>query len=90
MVKVELVYVASDKSTVHLALDLNRGARVIDALNASGIYQSHPETKDLSVGIFAKTVPLDTLLKEGDRVELYRPLARDPKEKRRQQARLKK
>ncbi len=90
MVKVEVVYVAGDKSTLHMTLDLEQGSTVIDALNQSGIYQTHPETKNCSVGIFAKIVTLDTILKEGDRVELYRSLARDPKEKRRQQARLKK
>lgn len=87
MVKVELVYVASDKTTAFYSLNLSSGATVVDALNASGIYVSHPETKELPVGIFATLVSLETLLKDGDRVEIYRPLARDPKEKRRQQAR---
>jgi putative ubiquitin-RnfH superfamily antitoxin RatB of RatAB toxin-antitoxin module len=87
MVKVELVYVALDKSIVHCTLDLNSGARVCDALSASGIYTSHPETQDLPVGIYTKRVSLDHLLKEGDRVEIYRPLLLDPKEKRRLKAR---
>lgn len=89
MVKIELVYVASDQTTVHLNINLKSGATIQDALDESGIYLSHPETQGMPVGIYARQVPLDTILKEGDRVELYRPLARDPKEKRRQQARLK-
>lgn len=41
---------------------------------------------DLQVGIFAQKVALDTLLEEGDRVEIYRSLTADPKEVRRQLA----
>lgn len=90
MVKIELVYVSPERQTVHLTLTLKRGATVMDALHTSGIYDSHPETKNLTVGIYAKQVSLDTPLKDGDRVELYRPLALDPKDTRRQRARTKK
>lgn len=89
MVRVELVYVASDKSLVHLKLSLGLGATVADALNESGVLITNPEVKGLPVGIFAKQVTLDTLLKSGDRIEIYRPLTLDPKEKRRQRAKIK-
>jgi len=39
------------------------------------------------VGIFGKRVSLETRLADGDRVEIYRPLAMDPKESRRRRAR---
>lgn len=90
MVKIELVYVAENGTVVHLPLDLRQGATVGDALNESGIYHSHPETKALPVGIYAKPVHLTDVLKDGDRVEIYRILTRDPKEKRRQLAKQKK
>ena len=90
MVKIELVYVPKDGVTVQVKMDLKQGATVADALIKSGIYDMHPETKELSVGIYARQVSLDTLLKEGDRVEIYRPLFLDPKETRRQRARLNK
>jgi len=90
MVKVELVYVDLEKTTVHLTLDLKQGSTVSDALSASGIHCTHPETKGMPVGIYARQVSLDAVLKEGDRVEIYRPLNLDPKEKRRQRARLNK
>lgn len=90
MVRIELVYIADDGAVLHLNLDLAPGSNVSDALNSSGIFNSHPETKGLPVGIYAKRVSLDTVLKDGDRLELYRPLVRDPKEKRRQMARVKK
>lgn len=90
MVTIELVYVTSERQTVHLPLVLPAGATVLDALIAAEIYQTHPETKNMAVGIYAKQVAVDTLLKEGDRVEIYRSLALDPKEKRRRLARAKK
>ncbi|QMT61370.1 RnfH family protein [Legionella sp. PC997] len=86
MVKVELVYVAFDKTVQHRVLELKQGATVLDALNASGIYEDYPETQGMSVGIYAKQVSLEQVLQEGDRIEIYRPLVLDPKEKRRQKA----
>ncbi|MFJ1268859.1 RnfH family protein [Legionella lytica] len=90
MVKVELVYIDREQQAVHQRLELPQGATVADALQVSGIHHSHPETKDMPVGIYAKQVALETVLKEGDRVEIYRPLSLDPKENRRQKARGKK
>jgi putative ubiquitin-RnfH superfamily antitoxin RatB of RatAB toxin-antitoxin module len=87
MVKVELVYIDREQQTVHQRLELQQGATVADALHASGIHHSHPETKEMSVGVYAKQVTLETVLKDGDRVEIYRPLSLDPKENRRQRAR---
>ncbi|WP_298625204.1 RnfH family protein [uncultured Legionella sp.] len=89
MVKIELVYITNENIVFHLPLELPAGATVHDALNASDVFNIHPETKELPVGIYAKMTSLNTVLKDGDRVELYRPLVRDPKEKRRQMARLK-
>ncbi len=90
MVKIELVYITNTGIVFHLNLELQSGSTVRDALNTSEVFNTYPETKELPVGIYAKQTSLDTVLKDGDRVELYRPLVRDPKEKRRQMARLKK
>ena len=38
------------------------------------------------VGIFGKKKPLDTVLREADRIEIYRPLVADPKDSRRRRA----
>ena len=40
-----------------------------------------------AVGIHSKPVALETLLLDGDRVEIYRPLLADPKERRRRKVR---
>lgn len=89
MVNVELVYVSQERAAVHLTLELQAGATVIEALDVAQIHATHPETKTMPVGIYGKQVALNTVLKEGDRIEIYRPLSLDPKEKRRQKARLK-
>lgn len=62
------------------ALVLEEGATVRDALRASGY------ALDEAAGIFGRRVPLDTVLADGDRVEVYRPLAMDPKQARRRRA----
>ena len=87
MLKIELVFIAQDKTTVQLTMDLPPGTTVAQALTYSKIHHTHPETTALAVGIFSKVVPLETVLRDGDRIELYRPLLVDPKEKRRQLAR---
>ena len=84
MVKAELVYVAENKKVVHLKMSLDDGATVADAIRLSKIYELHPETKDMPVGIYAEIVAMDRVLHDGDRIEIYRPLTVDPKEKRRQ------
>ena len=61
------------------SLNLPAGATVRDALAASGL-EGH------ACGIFGKRVALDRKLAEGDRVDIYRPLAVDPKEARRRRA----
>ncbi|KTD15121.1 Persistence and stress-resistance antitoxin PasI [Legionella gratiana] len=88
MVKIEVVYVPLKKTVVHKILELKLGATVSDALHASEIYVTYPETRSFPVGIFSKQVSLDQVLKEGDRIEIYRPLILDPKENRRKKAKV--
>lgn len=87
MVTIEIVYIPEEQAPIQMQCVLGDNSTVADALEASGIYQSHPETRGYKVGIFSKVVNLDCLLKPGDRIEIYRPLTLDPKEKRRQRAR---
>lgn len=64
------------------------GSVVADAISASGIAGLHPELVigAGNIGIFSRLVGLDQVLADGDRVEIYRPLTRDPKESRRLRA----
>jgi len=89
MLDIELVYSREDKSLVHLSLKLPEGSTVSQALEQSGIFASHPETRHLSMGIFSKIVTLHTPLQQGDRIEIYRALRLNPMEKRRQKAKKK-
>ena len=66
------------------------GATLIDALRASGVLERHPhiDLAHQAVGIWGRISALETPLKDGDRVEIYRPLQVDPKEARRRRQRL--
>jgi putative ubiquitin-RnfH superfamily antitoxin RatB of RatAB toxin-antitoxin module len=71
-------------------VELPVGATVWDAVIASGLlrlYAGTPE-QELAVGIWSKACPRDTPPREGDRVEIYRPIRADAKAMRRQRARL--
>lgn len=65
-------------------VDLPEGATVADALAASGLAMSGID--DEQIGVWNRRVTLATLLREADRVEVYRPLVADPKQARRQRA----
>lgn len=85
--KVEVVY-ALPAATDAVSVELPAGATVRDALVASGVLKRHPEIalEEQAFGIFGKRAQLEARLSPGDRVEVYRALAIDPKEARRRRA----
>lgn len=81
---VGVCYAESDRQ-LWLRLEVPADSSVEQAIRLSGILERFPEN-DLSqqkVGVFGKFVSLDTPLKDGDRVEIYRPIVADPKTVRR-------
>jgi hypothetical protein len=77
---IEVCYASPDGQAL-IAVDLPEGATLQQALDASGILQRFPQI-DLNtqkVGVFGKLKPLDAVLADHDRVEIYRPLLVDPK-----------
>ena len=72
-----------------VALELPEGATVAGALEAAapGGRFAGEDLARLEVGIWGARVARDAPLREGDRVEVYRPLRADPKEARRWRAR---
>lgn len=86
MVHVELIYINLQKEILQFNLSLPAGSTVEDVIKASGIYESNPETQQFAVGLFSKRCSKDKEVKTGDRIEIYRPLQIDPKEKRRERA----
>lgn len=85
--RVEVIYSLPEKSEI-VPLDLPEGSTVMQALEASGLLVKHPEidVKKNKFGIYAKLAKIDAVLRERDRVEIYRPLIADPKEVRKQRA----
>jgi putative ubiquitin-RnfH superfamily antitoxin RatB of RatAB toxin-antitoxin module len=86
---VEVVYAAAPHDVRVVALRLEAGALLADAVRASGLLSGlSPERVDaLQAGIWGRAAALDTRLRDGDRVELTRGLQVDPKEARRQRYR---
>ena len=84
---VEVAYALPDKQSL-VSLEVEKGTTLQEAIEASGILDSFEQidlTKD-RVGIFSKFATLDTVLREKDRVEIYRPLIADPKQVRKERA----
>lgn len=82
--RVEVVYCAGPGQTDLVLLDLPAGARLQDAVDASGLCLRHAlDAATLLAGIWGRVLPPQTPLRDRDRVELYRPLRVDPKEARR-------
>jgi len=63
-----------------LKLDVPDGSSVRDAIEHSGLIQQYPDIdlESQRVGIFGKFTKLDAKIKDGDRVEIYRPITADP------------
>jgi putative ubiquitin-RnfH superfamily antitoxin RatB of RatAB toxin-antitoxin module len=90
-IHVEVAYAPFGRQLV-LGVRLEQGARVADAIGASGVLARHPEIdlKTASVGVFGRLAQLDTPLRDRDRVEIYRPIVADAREARRERARARK
>jgi len=81
---VGVCYADSDRQ-LWLRMEVPDESSVEEAIRRSGILKRFPEI-DLTaqkVGIFGKLVKLDAPVKEGDRIEIYRPIVADPRTVRR-------
>ena len=86
-IQIEVAYARPDQQLL-LPLRVAVGSTVAQVIEASGVLAKFPEI-DLAqnkVGIFGKLTKLDTVVRERDRIEIYRALIADPKEVRRQRA----
>jgi uncharacterized protein len=87
MILIEVVYALPDRAVVK-TLRLSSPARLGDALALAATDPdfSGVDLSQAAVGIFGRPAGREQMLKAGDRIELYRPLAIDPKAARRARA----
>ena len=86
-IMIEVSY-ALPKKQIIIPILVDKDISVKEAIELSGILKKFKEI-DLSinqVGIFGKLTTLDKILRDRDRIEIYRPLIADPKEIRRKRA----
>ena len=91
MIDVEVVCAVEGLQKV-ISVELSIGSTLGMAISSSDILSSFPalDKDDLSYGVYGKTEPETFILKDGDRVEIYRPLLITPMEARRLRAKRKK
>ena len=89
VISVEVACGTPQKQAV-LRVELPAGSTGAEAIERSGIRAQFPGlvVDPAAVGIFSRKVSMEQVLREGDRIEIYRPLIVDPKEVRRQRASL--
>ena len=84
MVHVEIVFSAAPRQIESVALALTPGSTVADAIRASGLIERNGlAVEAVMCGVWGRRCELNRKLRDGDRVELYRALAVDPKQARR-------
>lgn len=87
-IEIELVYALSREQMVE-KFQVQAGTDVKAAIEQSGILLRYPEIAAgaLATGIYGRRVPATRILREFDRIEIYRPLIANPKQARRTRAR---
>lgn len=86
-IHVEVAYALPHKQAI-VPMQVAAGTTAIDAVRQSGIERQFEglDLESARLGVFGKVVGPQTALREGDRVEIYRPLVVDPKEVRKARA----
>lgn len=86
-IRVEVCYALPDRQFLK-ALRLPEGSTLRQAVEQSELLREVPELdlESAHVGIYGKLKTLDTVVRDHDRIEVYRPLIADPKEARRRRA----
>jgi putative ubiquitin-RnfH superfamily antitoxin RatB of RatAB toxin-antitoxin module len=86
-IEIEVVYALPQRQWV-LQVRVPEGSTIAQAIEISGIAWRVPQVTlaAAAFGVFGEPKPLDHVLRAGDRVEIYRPLAADPKDVRRSRA----
>ena len=84
-ISIEVVYALSVEQIV-VCVSVPAGSTVGRAVEQSGLEARFPECAHAPVGIYGRIVDREVILREGDRIEIYRKLVADPKLARRRRA----
>ena len=86
-INIEVVFALPDRQKL-VSLSIDQACTVNEAILKSGIADKFPDQDifSCSVGIWGRAVQEDQLLRDGDRIEIYRSLLIDPRVARRQLA----
>lgn len=87
-IEVEVAYALPDRQAL-LRISVPAGTTALEAARRSGLEAQFPDlviSEESRLGIFGQIVSPSQILREGDRVEIYRPLRADPKEVRKARA----
>lgn len=82
LLHIQIAYATPDQEIL-LDLDVPEHTTIQQALVKSDIASHGVDISQLAVGIYGKKKTLDYVVREHDRIELYRPLVADPKDSRR-------
>lgn len=87
LLRIRVIYALPDHQAT-VDLQLPAGTSLTEAVTRSGLLQKFPEAaaRPLACAIFGRAVPLTYELRDGDRIEILRPLLVDPKQSRRETA----
>jgi uncharacterized protein len=87
LIEVEVAYAKPDEQII-VTIVVPHGTTLGQAVNLSGILSRFLEinTSEFKIGIFGSVSKWEQVVKQGDRIEIYRPLIHDPKEARRNRA----
>ena len=87
MLEVVVCYATPHAEFLH-TMRVPEGTTIGQAVEGSGVLLAFPDMNLVTqpVGIFAKKKTLETILRDRDRIEIYRPLVADPKDSRRKRA----
>jgi putative ubiquitin-RnfH superfamily antitoxin RatB of RatAB toxin-antitoxin module len=85
--EVEVVFALPLKQSLQIVL-VEAGTTVADVIAKSELSVAFPDHNlaEMATGLWGREVELNQVVKEGDRIEIYRPLKLDPREARRQLA----
>lgn len=84
--QITLVHSPAPRQVVEVCVQVPEGCTAQLALNASGWLKAYPEigTQPLTLGVWGRRIGLSHVLRDGDRLEVYRALRVDPKVARRE------